>query len=156
MDNQEMLSALSGLLDEKLEPIKSDIRELKTDVAELKSDVAELKSDVANLKSDVAELKVNVEVLNTKVGTLTKDVGSLKSGVAQLNVRMTNAEIAIRDLRLVQENRILPLINMLAENYVPASQRFIDRADQIDDMQADIHTMKRVIREHSEKLQKLA
>lgn len=121
MDNQEMLSALSGLLDEKLEPIKSDIRELKTDVAGLKADVE-----------------------------------SLKSGVAQLNVRMTNAEIAIRDLRLVQENRILPLINMLAENYVPASQRFIDRADQIDDMQADIHTMKRVIREHSEKLQKLA
>lgn len=156
MDNQELLLALSGLLDEKLEPIKSDIRELKTDVAELKTDVAELKTDVANLKADVAELKTEVAKLKSDVAVLKTDVASLEKEVAQLNARMTNAEITIRDLKLTQENEIIPMIKLLAENYLPASQRFLERADQIDKMQADIHMMKRIIREHSEQLQKLA
>lgn len=40
MVDKEMLSAISGLLDEKLEGLKTDVAELKTDVAELKTDVA--------------------------------------------------------------------------------------------------------------------
>ena len=50
MVDKEMLSAISGLLDEKLEDLKTDVAELKTDVAELKTDVEDLKEDMLNVK----------------------------------------------------------------------------------------------------------
>ena len=45
---------------------------------------------------------------------------------------------------------------MLAENYMPAAKRYKKATAQIESMQADIDVMKSVIREHSEKLQKIS
>jgi len=45
---------------------------------------------------------------------------------------------------------------LLAENYLPAAKRYEKATAQIEAMQADIDIMKKVITEHSEKLQKLA
>ena len=46
MTNDELLLAMSDMMDTKLagalRPVREDIAELKTDVAELKTDVAEL------------------------------------------------------------------------------------------------------------------
>ena len=62
--NQELLLAISDMLDQKFEkelrPIKDDICELKTDVKELQSDVTELQSDVTELQNDVTKLQENV------------------------------------------------------------------------------------------------
>ena len=54
------------------------------------------------------------------------------------------------------ENDIKPQIQLLAENYVPAAKRFEKASAQIESMQADIEIMKKVIAEHSEKLQKIS
>ncbi len=89
------LQMIGALLDEKLEnkltPIREDIRELKTDVSELKqdvailkTDVAELKHDVSILKTDVVELKHDVSILKTDVVELKHDVSILKTDVAEL------------------------------------------------------------------------
>ena len=45
-------------------------------------------------------------------------------------------------------------IQLLSENYVPAAKRYEKASAQIEAMQADIEVMKKVITEHSEKLQK--
>ena len=69
--NQELLLAISDMLDQKFEkelrPIKDDICELKTDVKELQSDVTELQSDVKELRSDVTELQSDVTKLQENV-----------------------------------------------------------------------------------------
>lgn len=62
----------------------------------------------------------------------------------------------IRDIKLDIENDIKPQIQLLAENYVPAAKRFEKASAQIESMQADIEIMKKVITEHSEKLQKIS
>ncbi len=83
MLSKEDLRLIGNLLDEKfdekLTPIRDDIRVLKEDVAVLKKDVRVLKKDVRNLKKEVTVLK--------------KDVVTLKEGM----VRLDNG---IRDLRL--------------------------------------------------------
>ena len=66
----EDLSAISSLLDSKLDPIKSDIAELKTDVAGLKTDVAGLKADMVTVKADIAELKEKQDVTNVALNEL--------------------------------------------------------------------------------------
>lgn len=47
-------------------------------------------------------------------------------------------------------------IRALAENYMPAAKKYEKAAAKIEAMQADIDVMKSVIREHSEKLQKIS
>ncbi|MBD5521371.1 MAG: hypothetical protein HDR03_09165 [Lachnospiraceae bacterium] len=63
---------------------------------------------------------------------------------------------SIRDIKLYLENVTDKDIQLLSENYVPAAKRYEKASAQIESMQADIDVMKNVIREHSEKLQKLA
>lgn len=76
--NKEILSAISNLLDEKLNPIKEDISGLKEDVSGLKKDVSGLKKDVSSLKEDVSGLKKDVSDLKEDVSSLKKDVKYIK------------------------------------------------------------------------------
>ncbi|MCX4320961.1 MAG: hypothetical protein OSJ44_14785 [Lachnospiraceae bacterium] len=62
----------------------------------------------------------------------------------------------IRNIKLHLENITDKNIQLLAENYVPAAKRYEKAVPEIEAMQADIEIMKKVITEHSEKLQKLA
>lgn len=62
----------------------------------------------------------------------------------------------IRNIKLHLENETDKKIQLLAENYVPAAKRYEKAISEIEAMQADIEIMKKVITEHSEKLQKLA
>lgn len=63
----------------------------------------------------------------------------------------------IRDLRNdmnAEFNKVYA--KMLAENYVPAAKQYERAMPEIQAMKADIDLMKKVIAEHSEKLQQLA
>ena len=62
----------------------------------------------------------------------------------------------IRNIKLHLENVTDKNIQLLAENYVPAAKRYEKAVPEIESMQADIENMKKIITEHSEKLQKLA
>ena len=62
----------------------------------------------------------------------------------------------IRDIKIHLENVTDNNISLLAENYVPAAKRYEKATTQIEAMQADIDIMKRVIAEHSEKLQQIS
>lgn len=62
----------------------------------------------------------------------------------------------IRDIKLHLENVTDKNIQLLAENYVPAAKRYEKAVSEIQAMQADIDILKKVIVEHSEKLQKIS
>ena len=62
----------------------------------------------------------------------------------------------IQFLKLQNENDILPRLQNIEACYTSTYNRYKSGRSQIDAMQADIDVMKSVIREHSEKLQKLA
>ncbi len=62
----------------------------------------------------------------------------------------------IQFLKLQNKNDILPRLQNIEACYTSTYNRYKSGISQIDAMQADIDVMKSVIREHSEKLQKLA
>lgn len=43
MTDQELLQAMSQMMDQKLEPIKAEITEMKEDIAEMKEDLEEVR-----------------------------------------------------------------------------------------------------------------
>ena len=139
---QEDLLAISELLDIKLEPVKEEIATLKEDVNGLKDDVAILKEDVAVLKEDVAVLKEDVAVLKEDVTLLKEDVTVLQEGQLRIN--------------LIIENELRPQIRLLAENYLPAAERYLEEAEHIKEMRSDIDMLKDVVAQHSQQLQALA
>ena len=135
MSNEELLSAISDIVEAKLEPIKQDIHGLKEEVGSLKEDVSVLKEEVGSLKEDVSGLQ--------------KKVGSLAS-------RMDSLEKEVRQNSILLENEVLPRVRTIEKMYVDSSGIYMEKAAQIDGMQDDIDVMKVVIQEHSEKLEKIS
>ena len=62
----------------------------------------------------------------------------------------------IRDIKLTLENNITPNIQLLAENYVPADKRYEKGSTEIENLKVDIELIKKVIKEHSDKLNRIA
>ena len=151
--NQELLLAISDMLDQKFEkelrPIKDDICELKTDVKELQSDVTELQSDVKELRSDVTELRSDVKELRSDVTELQSDVTELQNDVTKLQEN-------VHGIHLYLENEVDYKISLLAENYVPAAKRFEQSASRINAVEEDVGILKTVVAQHSKMLQRLA
>lgn len=75
---------------------------------------------------------------------------------SELQAELQPLKDDIRDIKLHLENITDKNIQLLAENYVPAAKRYEKATAQIEAMQTDIDVMKSVIREHSEKLQKIS
>lgn len=86
------------------------------------------------------------QLLDTK---LKAELQPIKDDVKSIKDEQTR-------INLIIENEIQHDIQLLAENYLPAAKRYEKATAQIEAMQADIDIMKKVITEHSEKLQKLA
>ena len=62
----------------------------------------------------------------------------------------------IRASKLTLENNITPNIQLLAENYVPAAKRYEKGSTEIENLKVDIELIKKVIKEHSDKLNRIA
>lgn len=64
------------------------------------------------------------------------------------------------ELRIIRvdllENNVIPRLNTIESCYVSTYNRYQESVDQIEAMQADIEIMKKVIMDHSEKLQKIS
>ena len=149
MSDKELLSAISDIVEAKLEPVKQDIHGLKEEVGRLKEDVSGLKEEAGSLKEDVSGLKEEVGSLKEDVSTLQKNVGSLTS-------RMDSLEKEVRRNSILLENEVLPRVRTIEKMYVDSSRIYMEKAAQIDSMQDDIDIMKVVIQEHSEKLEKIS
>jgi len=75
---------------------------------------------------------------------------------AMLQTELQPIKDDIRDIKLDIENSIKPDIKLLAENYVPAAKKYEKAVPRIEDIQADVEILKKVVTEHSEKLQKIS
>ncbi len=81
----------------------------------------------------------------------------------KLDARLTPIENDIKSMKIEQrrinsiiENEIRSDIKLLTENYVPAAKQYEKESSKIEAMQNDIEIMKKVIQEHSQKLQNIS
>lgn len=94
--------------------------------------------------SEIMEKKIKAETepIRVELKTIKNDIQSIKNEQKRIN--------------LIIENEIRSDIRTLAENYMPAAMKYEKATAKIEAMQADIDVMKSVIREHSDKLQKIS
>ena len=90
------------------------------------------------------------ELFDTKLkSALQAELQPVKDDIRDMKRRITGIELHL-------ENVTDKNIQLLTENYVPAAKRYEKAVPEMESMRADIDIMKKVIAEHSEKLQKLA
>lgn len=65
MEQNELLLAIGKMMDEKLEPIKSDIVGMKEDIVGIKGDIARIQEDVETLKEEAIITRSSVNLLLT-------------------------------------------------------------------------------------------
>ncbi len=156
MSNNEFLLELSNMLDAKLEsalqPIKDDIQMLKTEVQSIKADVQTLKTEVQTLKADVQTLKTEIQTLKTEVQTLKADVQSLKIQVQAQGRELQSLKAEVRQIKLFQENVILPRLKTIESCYLDTYKRYQRDADRMETVYEDVQLLKKVVAEHSERL----
>lgn len=62
----------------------------------------------------------------------------------------------VKKIELTQENRILPRLNTIEACYTSTFDRYKDSVEDYEAMKQDIDIMKKVITEHSQKLNQIA
>lgn len=132
MTDNELLLALSGMLDKKLkaelQPIKNELQTMKDDIADMKGEIADIRIEIAGMKGEIASIKSNMLIMQNE----------------------------IRQIKLCQENILLPRLDTIESCYSDTFNRYRTYADKMDSVFEDVELLKTVVTHHSEKLQKLA
>ena len=124
--SQMMEEMLDRKLDARLKPIEHELKVLKAEVKDLKGEVKGLKAEVDGLKAEVDGLKAEVDTLKTE----------------------------IHQIKLFQENIIMPRLNDIEVCYTSTYQRYKDHADRMEQTYEDVALLKKVVAGHSEMLQR--
>ena len=110
------------------------------------------------LKVGLMKMRAQISDLRTMTSTqklLKKEQKKLEH---KKSMRAQRVDITMRQVRqeLILENEIRPMLKLLAENYMPSAVRFEDAINRMDGIEADISVIKRVVSEHSQRLQSMA
>lgn len=139
MTDNELLLAISDMMDKKLDarllPIETDMKDMKADMQNMKADMQHMKADMQHMQTDMQHMQT--------------DIQHIKTDIKNIEERVTNIELHL-------ENETDKNIALLAENCIPAARKYEKETEKIEAMQDDIHIMKKVIKEHSKKLQNIS
>ena len=148
MTNNEMLLSMSDIIEKKLgaglQLLRNEMHSMKDELRSEMQDVkGELQNELWDVKSEVQEVR--------------KDMQKMEQGIrTDMQVVEQNLQTEIHLLKLCQENQILPRLNTIESCYTDTYRRYSDNADRMEAVSADVEVMKKVITEHSQRLQKLA
>ena len=126
MKDDELLLAISDLMDKKLHPLESQINRVE---------------DSLHNKIDLVEQALTSEIvkLDNKIDAVDKN---LQNQITRIN--------------LFNENVVMPRLQTIESCYLSTYERYKDRNEQIDQLQLDISVIKRVVIDHGEQLRKIS
>ena len=126
MKDDELLLAISDLMDKKLHPLEAKIEHVE---------------DSLHNKIDLVEQALTSEIvkLDNKIDAVDKN---LQNQITRIN--------------LFNENVVMPRLQTIESCYLSTYERYKDRNEQIDQLQLDISVIKRVVIDHGEQLRKIS
>lgn len=135
MNNNELLLAISDMLDEKLNLAFDDKLNTVLD---------------AHDKKLTKTFDDKLEALDKK---LTK---TFDDKLTPIYTRLDSLEQRVLKIQITQENDILPRLQTIEDCYLSTYKRYEESCDKIDQMQKDIEIHSLVLEEHSEILKRIS
>ena len=108
-------------------------------ISQMMEEMLDRKLD-AKLDARLKPIEHELKVLRTEVDGLKKEVDTLKTEIHQI--------------KLFQENIIMPRLNDIEACYTSTYQRYKDHADRMEQTYEDVALLKKVVASHSEMLQR--
>ena len=102
------------------------------------------------------KLKAELQPIKNELQTMKDDIADMKGEIADIKSNMLIMQNEIRQIKLCQENIILPRLDTIESCYSDTFNRYRTYADKMDSVFEDVELLKTVVTHHSEKLQKLA
>ncbi len=145
MTNEELLLAMSDLLDVKL---RAELQPLKNELhGEIRAVRDELHTEIQAVKNELhLEIRAVKDDLHAEIQALRDEV----------HAEIQRLEAQIRQLQLNQDTVIMPTLNDIASCYTDTFKRYQAYGDKMDSVYEDVNLLKKVVMDHSVKLQKLA
>lgn len=136
MTNEELLVAMSNMMDQKLGSTVSDMMDQKLDekLEPLKKDMSEVKERVTNIENRVTNIEDRVTNIENRVTNMETQITNIKD-------RVTNIELNI-------ENDIRPGIITLCDAYGTQFDRYSISIESHEKMKTDIEVMKSIVSRH--------
>ena len=95
------------------------------------------------------------DMMDKKLNHITKDVQEVKKDIKVLKTEVENIDIRVKNIELNQETKVLPRLNTIESCYTSTYDRYKDSVEDYEAIKQDVSIMKKVIQEHSIKLQNI-
>ena len=96
------------------------------------------------------------DMMDRKLNHITKDVQEVKKDIKVLKTEVGNIDIRVKNIELNQETKVLPRLNIIESCYSSTYDRYKDSVEDYEAIKQDVSIMKKVIQEHSQKLQNIS
>ena len=125
LTNDDLL-AISQLLDVKL---KAEIQPIKNEIQNLKGEIQAVKTEIQAVK---AELQAEIQAVRAELQ-------------AEIQAVRADLQTQILQMKLFQENVMMPRLNTIEACYLSTYNRYKDSVEGYDALQADNALMKSII-----------
>lgn len=100
------------------------------------------------------KLDARLKPIEHELKVLKAEVKDLKAEVDGLKAEVDTLKTEIHQIKLFQENIIMPRLNDIEAYYTSTYQRYKDHADRMEQTYEDVALLKKVVASHSEMLQR--
>lgn len=160
------LEMIAEVMQQSLQPVKSDIIGIKSDVRTLKNDVQELKvdmklakADIQELKDDMKSVKADISELKVEVENLKCDMKEAKTDISALKDKIESVQSEIQLIETSLENKTNRGIQIIAEGHLDLTRK-LDDAMKIEEekemLKLRMNWLENEVRELKMRLEKIA
>lgn len=135
MTDNELLLAISGIMDKKLQPINEQLE---------------------NHTRKFETIDRRFDAVDKRLDGMDKRLDRMDERLDRMDERFDAMDRRLTRVELRQENEILPRLQNIEACYTSTYERYRTGLTKLDAMQADISVIKSVVSEHSEKLKKIS
>ncbi len=148
MTDNELLLAISDIVEAKIDPLHKEIQQVRKEVTEtitlLENRITEVET---KLESRITEVEAKLE------SRITEVEAKLESRITEVEAKL---ESEIVRMSVLMENNVVPRIDNIESCYVSTYNRYVEGLNQISSIQSDVDVIKKVVIEHSKKLQRIS
>lgn len=150
MTNNELLLAISDIMDKKIKPIETRMDSMEETLTE-RIDMVEKRLDT---KIDLLEERL--EHLEERFDQMDTRVDHLEARFDQMDTQVQDLSFQVRKINIELENSMCPQLREIQACYLSTYKRYQDGNEKNEQLQADMTLVKEVLMEHGEMLKKIS
>lgn len=150
MTDNELLLAISEIMDKKIEPLKKDINEVKETINN------DILPRLGRIEERLDRVEERLDRVEERLDRVEERLDKVEERLDKVEECLDRVEYDVRELKITLENDIKPRLRNIGNCYLTTYRRYQSGVNQIEAMQRDIDIMKEVLVEHSKLLRKRA